>query len=124
MVSLDLAKLDGLHQQAGEAELGELARMRLIVLLLPLRVSADVEHARHRLLHVCGQVEIAGHVEARKGLIVQILNAVAVAFGLPGDVHVQRRTLRKRHVRSDAHHFVVLRTPLLSRLWPVGGRRQ
>ena len=72
MVPLDFTKLDGLDEQAGKAELGELAGMGLIVFLLLLRVTADIEHARHGILCIRGQVEVAGDVESGQALVIEI----------------------------------------------------
>ena len=48
VVTFDFPALNGLGDQADEAELRELARMRLVVDFLLLGMTAEIEHAGRR----------------------------------------------------------------------------
>src|SRR5688572_7041644 len=98
VVSRRFSKLHCLDDEGGESEFGKPFRMRLVMHLLRLRVTANVQDSR--ALGVgrwgLGQVEVGGDVEVWKAFVVELLDSMGWAVYRAGDFIRNRRAVFSR----------------------------
>ena len=123
--ALDFAQLQRVDDQADVAVGREphplvLVR-RLVAVAAAVGVAADVQDRRQLALDLLRPEEVAGDVQPRPALEVQLFDRHVAALQRPGHGRVERRLLRQR---PQAEHVEVLLTKLRQTRLPFGPRRR
>jgi hypothetical protein len=80
MMPPDLPPLDGLDQKDHKAQLGKLAGMSLVVMLLILRMATKIQDGWTGALGRSRYVKVSSNVKLRQALEVELLNPVSMAL--------------------------------------------